>query len=236
MARRSFAILHQDDHLLSVTKPSGMLVNMAERNEETLQDQIRSVFRDPSIVALHRLDRYTSGVVLFALSDQARKVFPPMFESAAIEKTYWALVVGAPDSDEGVIRAGIERVQDRRRKVAISTAKHAWAAETRWRVLERLAGVTLIECKIPTGRTHQIRVHLEHLGCPVAGDAIYGDKKANHELRQTHRLFRQFLHARNVALTHPITGKELRFEAKMQKDLSGPLKSLRAISETQKTD
>lgn len=224
---RSFAIVHEDEHLLVVSKPAGLLTNMAEDGEQTLQDQLRAHFRQPEIAAVHRLDRFTSGLVVFGRTTKALEALGALVRDGKLEKRYWVLTVGVPQPASGRIDAAMERIEHPRRKMQVSTAGHAQPALTDYNVEETLGDYALVSARIHTGRTHQLRVHFEHIGCPVAGDNIYGNKKANAELRQKHGLQRQFIHARELELEHPVTGKTLKLQAKLPKDLSRVLKSLR---------
>jgi 23S rRNA pseudouridine1911/1915/1917 synthase len=224
---RSFAIVHEDADLLVVSKPAGLLTNMAEDGEQTLQDQLRAHFRQPEIAAVHRLDRFTSGLVVFGRTIRALEALGAQVRDGKLEKRYWVLTVGVPQSAKGRIDAAMERIEHPRRKMQVSTAEHAQPALTEYEVEETLGGYALVAARIHTGRTHQLRVHFEHIGCPVAGDNIYGNKKANAELRQKHGLQRQFIHARELEFEHPVTGQKLKLQAKLPKDLSRVLKSLR---------
>lgn len=230
---RSFAVVHEDEHLVVVTKPGGLLTNMSESNEQTLQDQIRRHCRltGPEAIeptGVHRLDRFTSGLVIFGRTRQTLSLLGEMLRDGSIHKRYWLLTVGAPQPETGTIDTAMERIEHPRRKMQIGKGDHAQQAVTDYQLKERLGEFTLVQAAIQTGRTHQLRVHFEHVGAPVAGDNIYGDKKANAVLRQQHGLQRQFIHARELEFEHPITGELLKLTAKLPKDLSRVLKSLRA--------
>jgi RluA family pseudouridine synthase len=230
MSYRSFAIEHEDEHLLIVAKPSGVLTNMAETREQTLQDQVRAnVARSTESdavppTAVHRLDRYTSGLVVFGRTQRALEALSAMIRDGGLEKLYWVLVIGEPVP--GRIDAAIEKHEDGKRRVRVSNAGHAQEALTEFTVEERLGPYTLVQARIHTGRTHQLRVHFAHIGSPVAGDGIYGNKRVNAELRKL-GLQRQFIHARELAFQHPVTGVKIRAKAKLPKDLSRVLKALR---------
>lgn len=230
---RSFAVVHEDDHLLVVTKPGGLLTTMAESGEQTLQDQVRRhSVQSPgddavSPTAAHRLDRFTSGLVIFGRTERALSGLGELMQSGGVYKTYWVLTVGVPDPEQGTIEAPLERIDHPRRKMQVSDAEHAQAARTDYRLKERIGSFALVESVIHTGRTHQLRVHFEHLGTPIAGDNIYGNKKASAELRRQHGLQRQFIHARQLEFKHPVTGASIKLTAKLPKDLSRVLKSLR---------
>ena len=228
---RSFALVHEDAHLLVVSKPGGLLTNMAEDGEQTLQDQLRAHVSNSdeadavSPTAAHRLDRFTSGLVIFGRTQRALESLGQMIREGRLEKHYWVLTVGTPVG--GKIEEPIERIESGKRKVQVSDAEHAQPAVTEYEVDEVVGEFALVKARIHTGRTHQLRVHFEHTGHPVAGDNIYGNKKINAELRQEHGLQRQFIHARELAFEHPVIGKPLKLTAKLPKDLSRVLKSLR---------
>ena len=229
---RSFALVHEDAHLLVVSKPGGLLTNMAEKGEPTLQDQLRThggrSSEDDAVspTAVHRLDRFTSGLVIFGRTQRALQAMGEMVRENRIEKRYWLLTVGVPSG--GTIYAALERTEGGKRMMQVSTSNHAQAALTEYVVEEMIGEFALVSARIHTGRTHQLRVHFESIGHPVAGDNIYGNRKINAELRHKHGLQRQFIHARELAFTHPLTGEALSLQAKLPKDLSRVLKSLRA--------
>lgn len=228
---RSFALVQEDAHLLVVSKPGGLLTNMAEDGEQTLQDQVRKGVKQStesdavSPTAVHRLDRFTSGLVIFGRTQRALEALGEMVRENRIEKRYWVLTVGVPPG--GQIEAAMERIEGGKRMMQVGTSEHAQAARTEYEVEEELGEFALVTARIHTGRTHQLRVHFEHIGHPIAGDNIYGSKRANAELRQKHGLQRQFIHARELAFKHPISGEDLKLQAKLPKDLSRVLKSLR---------
>jgi RluA family pseudouridine synthase len=217
--------------LIVVAKPSGVLTNQAESGEQTLEDQVRTATAkspEPDAISptvVHRLDRFTSGLVILARTQRALEALNAMVRDGVIEKRYWVLTVGIPSGSR--IDASLERHEGGKRMMRVSSAEHAQAALTEFTVDERLGDFALVAARIHTGRTHQLRVHFAHVGCPIAGDSIYGDRKANAMLRQSHGLQRQFIHARELAFSHPITGEHLSLQAKLPKDLSWVLKSLR---------
>ncbi len=240
---RSFGIIYEDDDLLAVTKPDGMLVNMAESNEQTLQDQVR--FHKPSQpgskqfpAALHRLDRYTSGIVLFARHEKAAQAFSELLRSGEVEKYYSVLTLGIPEPDRGIIDLPLEAFMlgKKRMRVAAPDCEQAQVARTEFWLEETFLAkpqgleFSLLKSRIYTGRTHQIRVHFAAHGHAVAGDTIYGLKAPNRYLREKARLLRQFIHARRLVLQHPFTGQQLELVAKLPKDLVNVLKYLRNLS------
>jgi RluA family pseudouridine synthase len=260
-ALRSFALLHEDAHIAVVAKPDGLLVDMADNDEQTLQDQVRKHLppsNEPDAVApaaVHRLDRYTSGVVLFGRTTRGLDGLSALWRSGGIEKTYYALAVGHParrtGAESGVIDAPIDDSEAPQRPVRVIRdtdpvdpdapsagfgfgARSPLEAVTRWKIAETLhwsamnLSFTLLELMPLTGRTHQIRAHLAFAGSPVAGDMIYGDKGVNRALRERANLLRQFLHARSLRFAHPVLNKGINVTAKLPGDLLTVLRFLRA--------
>jgi len=181
----------------------------------------------PGIV--HRRDKDTSGCLLVAKSDAAHLALAEQFAGRTMEKIYHAIVCGEVPNDAGEIHAAVARHPSHRKRMAVTDGRgrEAW---TSYRVLERLRGATLVEASLHTGRTHQIRVHFQHLGFPVAGDTVYG-KRPNARLAELtgHLAPRQMLHARRLGFTHPITGKKVVFEAPWPEDFKAALEAWRGI-------
>jgi RluA family pseudouridine synthase len=175
---------------------------------------------------VHRLDRFTSELVIFGRTKTALSEMGKLVATGGVKKTYWVLVVGKPDPAQGTIDARIKKVKKDLRRAEVSEDDVAQSAITHYEVYEEIGGYTLVECVIETGRTHQLRVHFEHIGTPIAGDGIYGQRKKNGWLRKK-GLERQFIHARELQFKHPITNQEIRLTAKLPKDLSRVLKTLR---------
>lgn len=198
-------ILFEDDMLLVINKapgmvvhpgagvPSGTVVNALMHHTGNLS-VVGGVER-PGIV--HRLDRETSGCLVVAKCDLAHQKMAEQFASRSIEKVYLAIVDLKPPRRSGVITAGIARHRVNRQKMTVSERPEARHSETEYAVLKSGDGLHLLECKPKTGRTHQIRVHLKHIGCPIAGDPVYG--KRGH-------FSRHLLHAWKITFDHPSTG------------------------------
>ncbi len=209
-------ILFEDEHLLVLNKPPGLVVHPGAGNwEGTLVNGLLhhcgtlasgNPIR-PGIV--HRLDKDTSGVILVAKTDDALAHLAGQFAARTAEKTYLAVVRGKPRTSAGTIHGAIARHPIHRQRMSVSTREGARAAETGWRVLVSVDKLSLLECRPKTGRTHQIRVHLKHLGHPVAGDRTYGGGAD---------FPRQLLHAWKIRLAHPATGAEVAFEAPVPAD------------------
>jgi 23S rRNA pseudouridine1911/1915/1917 synthase len=229
-------ILFEDADLLVLNKPPGLVVHPAAGHEEhTLVNAllhhcagglsgIGGVAR-PGIV--HRLDKETSGCLVVAKNDAAHIALAEQFAGRTTEKVYHAILCGEVAREAGEIRAAIARHPSHRKRMAVSDGqgREAW---TSYRVLERLRGATLVEALLHTGRTHQIRVHFEHIGFPVAGDATYG-KRQNARLAEAtgYAAPRQMLHARKLGFVHPRTKKRVNFEAPWPGDFEAALAALR---------
>jgi 23S rRNA pseudouridine1911/1915/1917 synthase len=210
-------VLHEDADLLIVNKPAGLVVHPAYKHPaDTLVDAVfaRQAARlEARPWLLHRLDRDTSGIVVFAKSPRARSSLIRQFERRTIEKRYLAITSGIPEPPCGLIDAPLRRdTTDRRRTVV---ADDGQAAQTRYQVLAAEQGQALVLVQPLTGRTHQIRAHLASGGTPVAGDICYDE---NHE-RRTHLAPRVMLHAWQLACTHPATGSLFRVVAPVPLDM-----------------
>lgn len=208
-------IVYEDQDLLVVNKPKGMVVHPAAGNPDgTLVNAllfhcgdslsgINGVIR-PGIV--HRIDKDTSGLLIVAKNDRAHQSLAEQIAVHSFTRIYNAVVYGIVKEEEGTVSAAIGRhPTDRKRMAVLSSGGRE--AVTHYRVLERFPGFTLVECRLETGRTHQIRVHMAHIGHPVAGDPVYGPKKCITELQG------QCLHARVIGFIHPATGEYLEFDS-----------------------
>lgn len=230
-------ILFEDTDLLVLNKPPGLVVHPAAGHATgTLVNAllhhcagqlsgIGGVAR-PGIV--HRLDKDTSGCLVVAKNDATHLALSAQFASRKVEKIYHAIVCGALSKREGSIQAAIARHAVQRKKMSVVT-RGGREALTTYRVIESLAGAMLVEARIYTGRTHQIRVHFEHLGHPLVGDAIYGER-ANRRLIELvdYEAPRQMLHARRLAFVHPRSTKSLAVEAPRPEDFEETLRMLRS--------
>jgi len=237
-------VLFEDDYLAVVNKPPGMVVHPARGHwSGTLASALQYHFGQglstsggpsrPGIV--HRLDRDTSGAILVARNDQAHAQLAAQFQTRSIEKEYFALVAGGPDRDRDVIEQPIGVHPHQREKMAIRRG-HALSrsAETFYEVLERFEGFAAVKLLPKTGRTHQLRVHLSHIGCPVLCDRQYGgrSKITRGEIRHDPEdalvlMRRQALHARRLKFTHPHSGEPLEIEAPLPDDMTVVLDELR---------
>ena len=221
-----YTLVFEDAALLVVDKPAGVVVHPAPGHEHgTLVQGLLSRGiaggheSRPGIV--HRLDRDTSGLLIVARTPEAHRRLVSQMAHREIARRYVALLRGTLPQDEGVIDAPLGRhVRDRKRMSIHTTRPHR--AVTHFVVRQRLPGYTLLDVRLETGRTHQIRVHFAALGYPVAGDTTYGDR--------THRpagLARQFLHAAHLEFAHPLSGEPLSFDAPLPADLAVFLAALR---------
>ena len=236
-------IIFEDDHVIVVDKPPGLVVHPgAGRASGTLMDVLLA--SRPGMVGVgepdrwgivHRLDRDTSGVMVVAKTGLAHAALSAQFKKHSIHRVYLALVRGNPSEDEGVIDAPLGRHTKDRKKISTTTRK-ARRAVTRWRVIERLPSMALMEIAPETGRTHQIRVHLASRGLPVAGDEVYGAtrKKTSNvppEARKAlQSLQRQALHAHVLGFTHPTKACYVEFSSPLPHDMVKALDLLRATA------
>ena len=230
-------ILFEDEALLVLNKPAGLVVHPAAGHEEhTLvnallhhcQGQLSGIggVARPGIV--HRLDKETSGCMVVAKGDETHVALSAQFSGRQVEKVYIAIVCGVVTRDEGNIRAAIARHPSHRKRMAVRDDDRARPAHTSYRVIERLRESTLVEATLHTGRTHQIRVHFQHLGFPIAGDNTYGQRQTRRlaELTQYEAL-RVMLHAHKLAFIHPRSGKKVSFQAAWPADFEDALRFLR---------
>jgi len=221
--------LYQDEDLAVVNKPCGMVVHPAAGNETgTLVNALLFAIPDLSGIGgvkrpgiVHRLDKDTSGVLLIAKNDAAHLSLSAQLKERSMEKHYLAVAEGTVKDDRGTIDRPIARSPKDRKKMAI--VEGGRPAQTEWRLLEALRGASLLDVHILTGRTHQIRVHLQSVGHPVAGDPLYGIK---HGVAAP----RLMLHAYTLAFTHPRTGERMRFTAPLPDEYREALQKLRMDS------
>jgi 23S rRNA pseudouridine1911/1915/1917 synthase len=217
-------ILYEDDSLLAINKQPGLVVHPAAGNwSGTLVNalvhhcgaHLATRGGGERLGIVHRLDKDTSGVLLVAKTDLAHERLSWAFAAREVVKIYRALCRGTFRRASGEIREAIGRHPRDRKKMAVikSAGRRARAAWTDYRVLKQGKEGAEVECRLQTGRTHQIRVHLAHLGHPILGDAVYGPALMKTGISQ-----RQMLHASRVEIAHPITGRELKIEAPLQAD------------------
>jgi 23S rRNA pseudouridine1911/1915/1917 synthase len=212
-------VVYEDDHLLVVDKPAGLVTHPAPGHRgttlaEALAGRAAGGAHPERPGIVHRLDRDTSGLLVVARSEEVHVALQRMLKAREITREYLALVTGRPDAASGTIDAPIGR--DRGRRTVMSTrTDRGREAVTHFEVLERLPRTTLMRVRLDTGRTHQIRAHLAAIGHPVCGDPAYGGSECGRRLG----LERQFLHAGKLMFRHPITGETLACESKPPVDL-----------------
>jgi 23S rRNA pseudouridine1911/1915/1917 synthase len=231
-------IVHEDEHLLVLNKPAGLVVHPGAGNPAgTVLNAL--LFHDPKLAELprggivHRLDKDTSGLMVVAKTLPTHTALVAMLSEHAVERQYEAVVLGTLIAG-GTVDAPIGRHIGDRLRQAVRDEEDGKHAITHYRLRERFRAHTLIQCNLETGRTHQIRVHMAHVGHPLIGDPLYGGglklpKRATPELVSALRGFRrQALHAERLAFEHPATGETLAFESQRPQDLDALVSTLRA--------
>ena len=220
-------ILYQDADIAVINKPCGMVVHPAAGNEDgTLVNALLYHIHDLSGIGgemrpgiVHRLDKDTSGLILIAKNDRAHAAMSEQFQSRSMEKHYRAVAFGPVPEDHGLIDAPIARHPvDRKRMAVVQGGK---PSQTEWRVIESLRGATYLDVHLLTGRTHQIRVHMQSIGHPLLGDAIYAPN-----LRMPVRIPRLMLHAYSLQFTHPTTGERMELTAPLPEAFETTLQKL----------
>ena len=219
-AHQKLDIVYEDDDLLVVNKPKGMVVHPAPGNPDgTLVNALLWHCKGslsgiggeirPGIV--HRIDKDTSGLLVVAKDDATHIGLSQQMAVHSVERAYQTVVYGGFAQDEGFVEANLGRSKTDRKKMAVypATEPHTKYAYTGYKVLERLGEFTLLECRLKTGRTHQIRVHMASIHHPVAGDPVYGPHNCITSLHG------QCLHAKTLGFVHPITGEQLRFDSEL---------------------
>jgi 23S rRNA pseudouridine1911/1915/1917 synthase len=222
-------IVFEDEHLLVVDKPAGLVVHPAAGNADgTLVNAllhycagqlsgIGGVAR-PGIV--HRIDKDTSGLLVVAKTDVAHEGLAKQFAAHSIDRRYLAIVSGVPKASHGIVDAPLARSATNRKKIAIVEGKRGKRAVTHWKRLDLLRDAALVECRLETGRTHQVRVHMASIGHPLVGDPVYGRSRTKHsKLLKELGFHRQALHAAELGLTHPVTKRRLSFSSRMPPDM-----------------
>lgn len=227
-------VIYEDEDLILVNKPQGMVVHPAPGNPSgTLVNALLYHCKNslsgingklrPGIV--HRIDKDTSGLIIIAKNDNSHNALAEMFKDHTFRRQYHAILYGAPKDDEGVVSLAIGRSKNDRKKMAFYPigTPNAKDAVTRYKVLERFSGYSYVELTLETGRTHQIRVHMLSLGCPVLGDPVYAPGRKNFGL------IGQCLHAKNIGFKHPTNGKEMFFDSPLPDYFEKTLQTLRKL-------
>ncbi len=226
-------IVFENADLLVVNKPAGMVVHPSPGHERgTLvhaalghAPELEGIGGEERPGIVHRLDKETSGLIVIAKNDRAHRWLQDQFRGRTVEKVYLALVDGAPPTPVGRVEAPIGRNTSHRKLMAVVPSEKGREAVSEYRTLERFARHTLLEVHPRTGRTHQIRVHLAFLGCPVTGDTVYGRRKP------TLPLDRHFLHAHRLTVVLPGERQPRTFEVPLPPDLQAVLEELRRSEE-----
>ncbi|MGF1549349.1 MAG: RluA family pseudouridine synthase [Sphingomonadaceae bacterium] len=232
------AIVHEDEHLVVVDKPAGMVVHPAAGNRDgTLVNAllhhcggrlsgIGGIAR-PGIV--HRIDKDTSGLLVAAKSDAAHEGLARQFAAHEIDRRYLAIVNRLPVPPAGTVDAPLARSPGDRKKIAIVRGGRGKRAVTHYRLVEPLREAALVECRLETGRTHQVRVHMASIGHPLLGDPLYGSRKSVHsDLLNRLDFRRQALHAAQLGFMHPVAKRNLSFSSGLPSDMQ-ELKSALAV-------
>lgn len=247
------SVLFEDEAMIAIDKPAGMVVHPAKGNwKGTLASALAFRFKDLSDVGgptrpgiVHRLDRDTSGIILIAKSNAVHLALSEQFEQRTVAKQYFALVIGKVELDRDIINLPIGPHPYQRDKMAIrKDHPQSKAAETRYEVTERFEGISAVRVEPKTGRTHQIRVHMDHIGAPVLCDRLYAGhaKISRGELlkRMAKKqppqagdddvlLERQALHAHRIQFQHPTSGKKIELESPFPSDIQNVLETLRSV-------
>ncbi|MCM1034196.1 MAG: RluA family pseudouridine synthase [Paludibacter sp.] len=250
-------VVYEDDSVLVVNKPAGMVVHPGHGNwSGTLLNALAWYFRDnqkfdandPTLGLVHRIDKDTSGLLLIAKTSEAKTNLAMQFFEHTTQRSYNALVWGTFPENEGTVTGALARDNRDRlifRVWELEDNPMAKPAVTHWRVLERFRYVTLVECRLETGRTHQIRVHMKHIGHPLFADEKYGGMDVlkgvpSQKYKQfIHNCFelcpRQVLHAKTLGFTHPVTGERMLFDSEWPDDMTNLINKWRNYETTTNT-
>lgn len=229
-------VVHEDADLIVVDKPAGLVVHPAAGNlDGTLvnallhhcEGQLSGIggVARPGIV--HRIDKDTSGLLVVAKSDKAHEGLARQFKDHSIDRLYAAIVYGVPVPASGTVDAWVGRSDADRKKMAVHREGRGKHAVTHYRMVERLQGAAMVECRLETGRTHQVRVHMHHIGHPLIGDPVYGrERKGFKSILETLGFKRQALHAKSLGFIHPVTSERLLFQSVLPSDMQELLSQL----------
>ena len=220
-------VIHEDETIIVVNKPPGLVVHpTTEGRKGTLANRLIGRYGQLSAVGgilrpgiVHRLDRMTSGVMVIARDDESHRSLAAQFKARTVAKIYHALVAGRVDLDADVVRRAIRRHPRLRDRMAPTSDEMGKSAQSTYRVLERLGGLTLVAVEPRTGRTHQVRVHMRVIGHPIVADRKYGGPVLRTAAGES-LIDRTALHAHAIAFDHPRTGQRLQFEAPWAEDFA----------------
>ena len=222
-------IVYEDEHLIVIEKPAGLVVHPAAGNlDGTLVNALLHHCRGslsgiggverPGIV--HRIDKDTSGLMVAAKTDPAHVGLSAQFARHSIDRRYKAIVAGIPRPGDGTIDAPLARSSANRKKIAIVEEGRGKRAVTHFSTIQKLRAAALVECRLETGRTHQVRVHMASIGHPLLGDPVYGRSRPEHrELLNRFAFRRQALHAARLGFIHPVTSEALCFDSEIPLDM-----------------
>jgi len=235
-------VIYEDQDLLLINKPAGLVIHPAAGNPSgTLVNALLHYCQDLSGIGgverpgiVHRLDKDTTGIMVVAKSDRAHLALSIAFRQHTIRKTYLAVCYGTPKTTDGVVDAPIDRHPRNRQEMAV--VRDGRPARTLYEVEQEYEGTSMVSCHPVTGRTHQIRVHMAHIGHAIVGDPLYAGRQwrnlVDPRVQSACRSFpRQALHARRIAFEHPVTKEEVEFEAPLPSDLEELLETLRSSSD-----
>jgi 23S rRNA pseudouridine1911/1915/1917 synthase len=247
-------IVHEDEDILIINKPAGLVVHPGSGNYNGtllngiayhLQQKNPSISEEtlPRFGLVHRIDKNTSGLLVLAKTDKAMRQLAKQFYDHTVKRQYLALVWGDVQEEEGTIVAHVGRnLRYRKLFEAYPEGDHGKEAITHYKVVERFNYVTLVQCVLETGRTHQIRVHMKHIGHPLFNDDFYGgDKIVKGTIFSKYKQFvdncfaicpRQALHAKTLGFIHPSTGKEIFFESELAEDIARVIDKWREYAKT----
>lgn len=228
-------ILYEDADLLIINKDAGENVHpgdhksdessLIERVQDALKGKYDSLAWKPSLV--HRIDRDTSGVIMIAKTKKMLEALLFLLQNGKIEKIYHTLVIGSPPKPRDTIRARLKRIENAKNEAKVQTDPNGQEAITHYKTLQEgmRSKYSLLECRIETGRTHQIRVHLASIGCPILGDKAYGNRSENAFSLREYDIHRQLLHAFSLSFEHPFTKKILTVIAPYKDDMKKIIES-----------
>lgn len=231
------AIIFEDEHLIVVDKPAGLVVHPAAGNPDgTLVNALLHHCRGqlsgiggvarPGIV--HRIDKDTSGLLVVAKTDKAHEGLAAQFSAHSIDRRYIAIVNGRPSPASGSVNSWMGRSSHDRKKMAVQHEGKGKHAITHYKVEEGLNDAALVECRLETGRTHQVRVHMAHIGHPLVGDPVYGrPRKGLRPILEKLGFHRQALHAARLGFIHPVNRNALTFQSEIPDDMQELLRHLR---------
>ena len=233
-------VVYEDDDIIVINKPTGMVVHPAPGNPDgTLVNALLFHCKDslsgiggiirPGIV--HRIDKDTSGLLVVAKNDEAHLSLSEQIKRHDVSRIYYAIACGSLKNEDGTIDAPIGRSANDRKKMAVirDPSRSSKDAVTHYTVLERFNGFTFVRCRLETGRTHQIRVHLSSIGHPLLGDEVYGGDKTKFGQASSSLISGQCLHAGELSLTHPKTGQLMTFTAPLPESMTKLLEKLRRM-------